>query len=262
MQQSSFENSNGTIPEVHHRPNLDPVECDAPNAEGTALDCKSRGTSDGPDAEAPIQTDKSSVLQPIPELRPKRRVDLTLVALPGAGDITAVESLEIRELKGIWSPFTPYFEGMLTFHTIVYKPKGAFETVYQILGKKLHSDPRIIQRARRVTFLPVYSWATAETVIMPIKMSTYGARVLGALKKLQPQCPNVKAYVEWSQATKRHVVSRDDLSNQEQEVIKCLRWPTSEEMLDALSDSAFDNIEDLAAVNDDVNAFLRAREVD
>ena len=45
-------------------------------------------------------------------------------------------------------------------------------------------------------------------------------------------------------------------------MVEKLHWPSKECILDALSTTAFDNIEDLAAANEEIRTLLSSREVD
>ena len=116
--------------------------------------------------------------------------------------------------------------------------------------------------AKRISFLPVFSWATFEVVLLPVKETTYGRRVLDDLRKLAPQFPHFKVFVEWDASRKRHVVYRNVLNDQEVSLIAGVKWPSHEEILDALSATAYDDLEDLKAANDDIRTLLQSREVE
>jgi hypothetical protein len=57
------------------------------------------------------------------------------------------------------------------------------------------------------------------------------------------------------------VVYFDNLDTRELEAIGTVKWPTKEEILDALSASAYDTIEDLAVANEDIRRVLTSKEV-
>jgi hypothetical protein len=214
-----------------------------------------------PDAAGAGPSQTGPALQPAALLRPKRKVDLSTAVLPGLGTIKAVEALTVRELKGVGASFTPHLELAVVLYGLAYKPPPGFETVYQIVAGPLLADARVLGQARRLAFVPAFSWATLEVVLMPINLSRFGHLVLIDLQRLQPSFPSFKAFVQWSEAKKRHIVYRDELTAQEAGVIEKVRWPTREQVLEALSTSAYDDIDDLAAANEEVGALLRSREV-
>ena len=202
-------------------------------------------------------------LAPEPALpKPKRRVDLSTAQLPGIGGLQAVETLTIRERKGVGATFTPNVAATLMFHGLVYKPQGEFDGLYQIIAGPLLHDPRIANRATRIAFVPALDWSAVEVVLVPIKLSKHGQRVLSDLQKLEPRFPAYKAFIQWVETKRRHVVYFDELSEPEGAIIAKVKWPTQEQMLDALSAVAFETIEDLAAANEDVRALLKSRQVD
>src|SRR5262245_16144927 len=51
--------------------------------------------------------DRGPALEPLPGLQPKRKVDLARAALPDLGSLQTVESLAVRELKGVGAMLTP-----------------------------------------------------------------------------------------------------------------------------------------------------------
>jgi hypothetical protein len=197
---------------------------------------------------------------PLPTL--KRKVDLKAAILPSLSAVQSVESLAVKELKGVGANFTSNIAGVLMFFGLAHKPQGEFETRHQVLAGNLMTDPRLMGRAQRIAFVPAFSWAANEVVLMPVKLNTYGQRVLQDLQKLHDTVyPDFKAFVQWNESKRRHVVSYDALTEQEKAVIAKVKWPTQDEIVEALSASAFDNIEDLAAVNDEVRTLLHAQEV-
>jgi hypothetical protein len=213
--------------------------------------------------QAVVPTAVQERLSPKPALpKPKRKVDLSTAQLPGLGKLQAVETLTIRERKGVGATFTPNIADALMFHGMVYKPQGEFETKHQIVAGALLTDPRIVNRASRIAFVPALDWSEVSVVLMPLKLNTYGQRVLADLQKLQPLFPHYKAFIQWVESKRRHVVYFDDLSENEKSVIEKVKWPTQEQMLDALSAAAYDNIDDLAAANEEVRALLQSQEVD
>ena len=179
-------------------------------------------------------------------------------SLPAA---TAVESLVVREMKGIGSTFTPNMALQLTFLGLVYKPEGEFDATYHLLAGPLLTDMRLAGRAKHLTFVPAFSWPTHELVIAPFKRTRMGNRVLEDLQTLTPLFPNYKTFVEWSDAKRRHIVRQIQLTEQERETIASLQWPTPDQVIDALQIVAFDDIGDLAAANDEVRLLLTAKEV-
>src|SRR5262249_8877005 len=147
--------------------------------------------------------------------QPKRKVDLARAALPDLGVLQTVESLSVRELKGVGAMFTSNLTATLVFFGLVFKPQGEYETLYQIVTGSLVSDPRIMRYAKRIAFVPVFSWSSFEMVLLPVKLTSYGRRVLDDLQKLQPRFPNFKSFIEWDPNRKRHVLHWDVLTNQE-----------------------------------------------
>lgn len=195
-------------------------------------------------------------------LQTKRKIDLTRAALPDVGSLQAVTTLSVRELKGVGAMFTPKASGALTFLGLVYKPLNEYETIHQILAGPLQNDPRVMRYAKRITFVPAFSWATFEVVLVPVKVTTFGRRVLEDMQKLATQFPHFKIFVEWDANRKRHVVYRNGLSEQEESLIASVKWPSQEEILDALSASAYEDLEDLKSANDDIRTLLQSREVE
>jgi hypothetical protein len=82
------------------------------------------------------------------------------------------------------------------------------------------------------------------------------------LKKLQPRFPDFRAFIEWDATRKRHVVHWEALTEQERGVIATVNWPAQEEILEALSAVAYDDLDDLAEANEDIRTLLRSREVE
>jgi hypothetical protein len=194
---------------------------------------------------------------------PKRTVDLSTAVLPGLGDYKLVDRLAVRELKGAGATFSPNLEGALAFHGLVYKPKGAFEAAHQIIFGPLLTNARVVSRAQRIVFLPVFDWGSLEIVLLPVKQTTYGQRVLVDLQQLQKKHSlHVKAFIQWEERRRRHVVYHDDLSQQEKTAIGQVKWPTREQILEDLAASAYNDINELADANQDIRTLLSAREVD
>jgi hypothetical protein len=164
-------------------------------------------------------------------------------------------------LKGVGATFTPYLAAAMRFMAITYKPRGEYETIYQIVTGPLLDDPRVNQRARPITYVPAFSWATFAVVLMPVKPTTHGRRVLDDLQKLEPHFPNYKAFVEWDPGRHQHVVRYQDLTAQESGVIAKVECPGKEDILNALQGTAFDNLDALVAANDDISTVVRSREV-
>jgi hypothetical protein len=175
--------------------------------------------------------------------------------------MTAVESLVVRELKGVGVAFTPNLDAMLMFHGLSYKPPHEYESVYQVVAPPLNNDPRVMSRASRIAYVPAFSWSTFEVVLAPFKLTSFGLRVLDNLRTLQPRFPRYKCFTQWDAAKRRHVVYFDDLSEQELGVILGTKWPTRDEILDTLQVAAFDNLDALAAANAEIHALVHSREV-
>lgn len=203
------------------------------------------------------QPDVGNRLNPLPVPRARRKINLDLAVLPEPGAGETVEVLSVREMKGIGATFTPNITAMLTFFGIAYKPPGEFDTVHQILAGPLQNDSRVLRLARRIAFVPAYDWRAHEVVLHPIKLP-YGQRVQVSLQKLQPRFPYVKVFIYW--AGSKQEVKPTKLTEQEKGIIDQVRWPDREQILDALEVTSFDNIEDLAAANEDVRTFLGAEE--
>jgi hypothetical protein len=200
--------------------------------------------------------------QPLPTIQPKRKIDLAHAMLPDPGALQTVESLCVRELKGVGAMFTPNLSGILMFMGLVYKPQGEYEAQYQIIIDQLMTDPRVMRYAKRIVFTPVYNWSMFEMILLPVKLTTFGRRVLDDLQKLQPRFPHFKAFIEWDGTRKRHMVRWDTLTEQEQGIIVTVKWPAREDILDALSATAYDDLETLAEANDDIRTLLRSHEVE
>jgi hypothetical protein len=95
--------------------------------------------------------------QPLPTIQPKRKVDFAHAMLPAPGALQTVESLCVRELKGVGAMFTPNLTGILVFMGLVYKPYGEYESQYQIIAGQLMNDPRVMKYAKRIVFIPAFS---------------------------------------------------------------------------------------------------------
>ena len=231
----------------------------APPAEATSGDDSAIAATDVSSSTA---CEANVKVDPLPQLPPKHRVDLRTVAMSTLSEVTPVESLMVQELKGIASQFTPNLDLAMQFHVIIYKPAGEFEATHHILAGKLLEDPRITNRARVISFVPAFNWSTCETVIMPIKMTKFGAHVLRSLDLLRNHFPNFKVFVEWSDQKRRHVVNKVEMTQHERELISKTEWPTKEAILEALQSTAFDNINDLASENHDIRTLLDSQEVE
>ena len=101
---------------------------------------------DGPAGSGPAP-------EPLPGLKPRRKIDLTRAALPEVGSMGMVESLLVREMKGVGAMFTPNLEAALTFYSLIYKPEGEFDPRFQIVTGDLLNDPRVMRRDRKSTRL-------------------------------------------------------------------------------------------------------------
>lgn len=202
------------------------------------------------------------VLRPAPMPQIKRKIDLRGAELPPLLETRPVESLVVREKKGAGATFTPNTSIALSFYGLVCRPPEEFESLYQIVTGELINDPRITNRAKKLVFVPSFDWSAHELILVPLKLNKFGVRVFTDLKKLETLFPNFKVFVEWNEIKRRHVVHQLDLSAPEREIIARMKWPDRDEILDALSAEAYDNIEDLAADNADIAALLSAREVE
>src|SRR5262245_54377543 len=200
-------------------------------------------------------------LEPLTSLQPRRKVDLTIAVLPEPGNLAPVESLTVRELKGVGETFTAQLGLMLAFHGLAYKGQHEYETQSQVIAPPLSHDPRVMSRVTRIAFVPGFAWATFEVVLLPIKLSAYGCRILDDLAKLKPRFPNYKCFVQWQATKKRHVVYVHDLSAQEASIIADAKWPTKRRVLQALQFTSFDNLEDLMTVNEELRALVTSKEV-
>jgi hypothetical protein len=180
--------------------------------------------------------------------------------LEGAG--TPVTTLEVRELKGLAQCFTPNLGLAMGGNAIAYRAPGQYEATFQLLGRRLSNDPRLNCLATLINFTPAFSWASQEVVLLPLRTTHHGQRVTGCLRKLHRQFPSFRCSVTWSEPTKRHVVRAYALNEQERELIAGVAWPGPDQILEALSESLFDDIDKLAAVNEDVRQLLTAREVE
>lgn len=196
-----------------------------------------------------------------PVVPPRRKLDLSLAALPQVGDLQPVQQLGVREFKGVGSQFTAHIDSALAFHGLVHQPPGEYETHYQIIAGDLLKDPRIVRLAKRIAFIPVYAWSAFEVALMPLKVTTFGQRVIADLTKLRAKFPLYKAFVTWDAGKKRHVVYEESLSPGEAELIGGVAWPSREEIAAALEVTAFDDLTDLMAANEEVHTLLTAREV-
>jgi hypothetical protein len=205
--------------------------------------------------------DGPKVLEPLTPLEPRRPIDLSKAVLPEPGNLTAVESLTVKELKGVGATFTANLGAMLMFLGLVYKPQNEYETYYQIIAPPLDKDPRVLKQAKRIAIVPAYSWATFEVVLMPVKQTTFGRKIVEDLSKLKARFGQVKTFVQWDDDKHRHVVYFDDLSSQELTVIAEVKWPTRQEILEALRTTAFDDLNDLVAANPDIRALVYSKEV-
>jgi hypothetical protein len=198
---------------------------------------------------------------PLGGLQPKRKIDLAKAILPDPGSERTVEILCVREVKGVAAYFTPNLGATLTFHGLVYKPQDEYETHYQIVSGRLQDEPRVMRYAKRIGFVPAYVWSSSDIALLPYKLTTFGRRVLHDLQELQPRFPDLKIFVEWDGTCKRHVVHYEDLTDQEKAVIAKIAWPSREQILDALSATAYDDLSELIEANEDIKALFRSREV-
>jgi hypothetical protein len=203
-----------------------------------------------------------SGLSPVPLLSPKRKVDLARVEMSGLPEVMAVEQLAVRELKGIGTIFTPKMDQMLSFRGLVYQPAGEFDVNYQLIAGPLLLDPRIVTRTKTIAIIPAFVWSSCEVVLAPWKMTKFGARTLRALQSLQPEFPNYKMFVEWSDVKTRHIVQKISTTPDERELISKVRWPNKDQIIEALQLSAYDSIDDLAAANAEIKILLNSREVE
>jgi hypothetical protein len=172
-----------------------------------------------------------------------------------------VEPLEVREFKGVGAMFTPRLDDAVQFHGLVYRPPGEFNGRHQIITGPLLQDARVMRHARRIAFIPVYGWSAFEVALMPIKVSSFGQRIIEYLRRLSPMFPNFKAFVEWDGGKHRHVVYEARLSHQEAEQIRGVRWPTRDEVVEALEAYAYDTLEALMQHNENVRLQITCREV-
>jgi hypothetical protein len=173
-----------------------------------------------------------------------------------------VDTLVVRELRGVGIMFTPKLDALMNFHGLVYKPAGEYQANYQIVTGPLLNEPRVSRSAKIISFAPTFSWSNHEVVLTPFKLTTFGRLVLDALHKLNHRFPSYKAFVVWDASRRRHVVHYDDLTPQEQAVIDGVTWPGEAAILEALTPIAYDNLDDLAAANDDIRALIRFTEVE
>jgi hypothetical protein len=236
----------------HEHPPVDPSRNGAAPAAPPQAHAAAQGGKPGRVAEAP---------PPLP-LRPRRKVDLTLAALPGPGSAREVDALAVRELKGVGKVYTPNLDVAAAYHGIAYKANGEFDTRYQIVAGGLLNDPRVMRCARPITFVPAYSWSTCEVVLAPFKRTSYDRRVLEDLRKLHPLFPRHKVFVKYDDDRKRHVVQYEDLTPLEAGVIAGVKWPTLEDVREALGDIAFDDLDELMCENEEIRALIKWKEVE
>lgn len=222
---------------------------DAPNAGGAA-------------EAQPVGIDSPRLPDPHPVVYEAKQIDLVAVAMPVAGDVLQVSQLEIRELKGPAHMFTANLELAYQFRGIAYKPPGSFESQFQVVAGDILHDPRVMKLTQMIAFIAVYSWAAFENVLLPVKMNSYGQKVLTDLKQLQHRLPAAhKAFILWDEKRRRHVVSYQLLSAEETELIAKVVWPTKHEILDAVKAVAFDTVKALSEANEDLRNMLTAKEV-
>jgi len=234
------------------------IDCDASDATSVIKPVMNGEVTTGGQPEPVVERPG---LSPPPVMAPKRRVDLHTVALSIVPEAKPIELLTVKEMKGINAIFTPLLAEALKFHGLVHKPVGEFDDVFQIVTGPLLRDPRVASRTRRITFVPAFAWATCEIVIAPIKDTRFGAAVFHSLQSLQPRFPFFKVFVEWNDVKKRHVVNEVAITADERELISKTPWPTRDQLIEALQMVAYDDINDLAQVNDEIRTVLAAREV-
>jgi hypothetical protein len=193
---------------------------------------------------------------------PYRIPDLALAALPEGGDLRPVERLTIQDLKGPGAAFTADLDMALSFYALAYKPPGEYETQYHILTGDLLKDRRVMRLAGRTTFVPSLAWSSLEVVLLPVKGTTPGQRLIADLATLQKMFPKYKAYKMWDEVKRRHVVSWESLTLEEGDYIAKVTWPTRDDILEALEPIAFDDLHRLRSANDDVRTLLSARPVE
>lgn len=211
------------------------------------------------DGKLAVGNDVPLTPEPLPQ--PPRRVDLSPVNLSLVPDALPVESLRVREMKGIGSTFTPNLSTSLTFKGIVYTPSHGYEKEYHLLGKNLLAESRLAAHIQAITFTAALDWSTCDVVLMPIKATRLGRLVMQDLVKEQPHFSHRKYYIEWVQTKRRHVLNQAELTGDEIELLGKAHWPTQEEIIGALQVTAFDNLNELVEANAEVRLIINSREV-
>jgi hypothetical protein len=203
----------------------------------------------------------SQRLEPTAIAVPPKKINLTLGSLPVALDLDPVTQLSVRELKGVGQTFTANYDAAHQFHGLSYKPAGSFENLYQIVAGEALNHPRVARHAQLIAFVPAFAWSTYEVVLMPVKSTTYGRLVLGDLRKLRDQFPSYKAFVQWEEMKRRHVVYRGSLTAAESDLVTRVEWPSLAAIVETLGLIAFDSVEELSKANENIRAVISAQEV-
>jgi hypothetical protein len=211
--------------------------------------------------QVPVPPTKPPLVELPTNPKPIRKLDLARAVMPGVSGLRPVEQLVVRQMKGPGQMFTADLDSALNFLGLVHKPAGEFEERYEILADNLLKDPRLARLAKRVAFVPAFAWTTFEVVLMPVKVTSFSQRVVADLAKLKPRFPSYKAFIQWDDSKRRHVVYQEDLTAHEAELIHKVTWPTRDQILEALEVTAYDDLAALCEVNDEVRTLLSAREV-
>ncbi len=193
---------------------------------------------------------------------PRRKLILESVDLLGVVAAEPISQLAIRDLKGPGGVYTPNLAHALKLKGIIHKPPGQYQSDYQLLAGAPIRDARLASLIKVIAFVPAFVWSSLELVLLPIPMTTNGNRVFSDLQKLTTSYElKFKAYTVWDSTQFRHRIFRVGLDEGEVAVIDGIPWPTKEEILDVLQESAFDDVAALAKVNDNVRTILTATEV-
>jgi hypothetical protein len=198
-----------------------------------------------------------------PNLPPSSYPELPEPVLAKPTGFRAVERLEVQELKGPANLFTPNCILKHDYLALSHPTPGSlFSTSYQILAGDLLNDSRVTRHAHTVTFIPVWRWSSNSFVIIPIKQTQNGEKVVEAFESLQHMWPRYKVFMLWDQKKRRHIVRWAHLSELEFRAISSATWTEREEVREALRRYAFDALDRLVSANDELATVIHSTEVE
>ncbi len=194
------------------------------------------------------------------EPRSKRRLGLALQPLAGVATFAEGDPLEAKEFKRVSDVFTPHLPGTVQCLGMVSKPKGSYETRFQILAGDLLQDPKVASQAVLLAFTPVFDWARHRVALMTTPLVDNRRPMFDRLRCLAAVEPFLMAYLVWDPQIKKYVLGHVPLSPVERSVVEAVTWPDGEAVEEALSPLAVDTLDQLLADNPEFALRFRAKE--